>query len=52
VVGTRGHQAVAGLVLGSVMLRLLHVAPCPVLAVPAAEHSTDAVDAEAGGPGN
>jgi nucleotide-binding universal stress UspA family protein len=35
VVGTRGHAAVAGLVLGSVTLRLLHLAPCPVLAVPA-----------------
>ncbi len=34
VVGTRGHGAVVGLVLGSVTLRLLHVARCPVLAVP------------------
>jgi nucleotide-binding universal stress UspA family protein len=40
VVGTRGRQAVVGLVLGSVTLRLLHVAPCPVLVVPAAKHST------------
>lgn len=34
VIGTRGHSAIAGLVMGSVTQRLLHVAPCPVLAVP------------------
>lgn len=36
VVGTRGHSPVAGLLLGGVTQRLLHIAPCPVLAVPAA----------------
>ena len=34
VVGTRGHTPVAGLLLGSVTQRLLHIAPCPILSVP------------------
>jgi nucleotide-binding universal stress UspA family protein len=35
VVGTRGHTALVGLLLGSVAQRLLHIATCPVVAVPA-----------------
>jgi nucleotide-binding universal stress UspA family protein len=38
VVGTRGHGPIAGLLLGSVTLRLLQIAPCPVVAVPPAAH--------------
>ena len=36
VVGTRGHSSIAGLLLGSVATRLLHIAGRPVLAVPPA----------------
>jgi nucleotide-binding universal stress UspA family protein len=35
-VGTRGQAPISGLLLGSVTQRLLHVAKCPVLAVPPA----------------
>jgi nucleotide-binding universal stress UspA family protein len=34
VVATRGHHPITGLLAGSVTQRLLHKAPCPVLAVP------------------
>ena len=37
VVGTRGHGPIAGAVVGSVTQQLLHLAPCPVLAVPPAK---------------
>jgi nucleotide-binding universal stress UspA family protein len=39
VVGTRGQTAFLGLLVGSVTQRLLHVAHCPVLAVPSAKHA-------------
>ena len=41
VVGTRGHTALGGLLLGSVAQRLLHIAPCPVFAVPAGKHAAE-----------
>ncbi len=40
VVGTRGHTALAGLLVGSVTQRLLHIASCPVLVVPTARDQT------------
>jgi nucleotide-binding universal stress UspA family protein len=39
VVGTRGHSAIANVLLGGVTQRLLHIAHCPVLAVPPAAGS-------------
>jgi nucleotide-binding universal stress UspA family protein len=37
VVGSRGRSALTQIVLGSVPLRLLHIARCPVLIVPPAQ---------------
>lgn len=39
VVGSRGHTAIGGLLLGSVTQRLLHLAKCPVMVVPAGAES-------------
>jgi nucleotide-binding universal stress UspA family protein len=41
VVGIRGHPPLAGLLLGGVTQRLLHIAPCPVLAVSPAHDPRD-----------
>ncbi len=40
VLGTRGHGAIGGLLARSVTQHLLHIAPCPVLAVPPATRPT------------
>ena len=44
VVGTRGHSAIAGAVLGSVTQRLLHEASCPVIAVPPVRNAASVTD--------
>jgi nucleotide-binding universal stress UspA family protein len=44
VIGTRGHSAVAGVLLGSVTQRLLHIAHCPVLAVPPPHRAAESID--------
>jgi nucleotide-binding universal stress UspA family protein len=41
IVGTRGYSPVHGAFVGSVTQSLLHVAPCPVLAVPPVDQLTE-----------
>lgn len=47
VVGTRGRSAVLSAIVGSVTQRLLHVATCPVLAVPPIRDGREASSADA-----
>jgi nucleotide-binding universal stress UspA family protein len=44
VVGTRGHTVLGGLLLGGVTQRLLHIAPCPVLTIPAGQETAKAAE--------
>ena len=57
VAGTRGHTALAGLLVGAVTQRLLHIAPCAVMAIPPArkhaeKDAADAATAAAGTSGS
>jgi nucleotide-binding universal stress UspA family protein len=47
IVGTRGYSALVGMLVGSVTQSLLHVAGCPVLAVPPAAVQADVSSATA-----
>jgi nucleotide-binding universal stress UspA family protein len=49
VIGTRGHRQIASMIIGGVTHRLLHLTPCPVLAVPpaASGSASESTDSEA-----
>jgi nucleotide-binding universal stress UspA family protein len=53
VAGTRGHTPLAGLLVGAVTQRLLHIAPCAVMAIPPARKHAEkgAADAAAAAAG-
>jgi nucleotide-binding universal stress UspA family protein len=46
VIGTRGHRQIATMIIGGVTHRLLHLATCPVLAVPPARTGSAAESAD------
>lgn len=48
ITGTRGHTAAAGILVGSVAHRLLHVAHCPLLVIPQSTPAQPAVAQTAG----
>lgn len=47
VVGTRGHRQISSLIIGSVTHKLMHMTPCPVLAVPPAAGGAESADTDA-----
>ena len=45
VIGTRGLTPIGGLLVGSVTQRLLHISPCPVIAVPTRDQDAEVLSA-------
>jgi nucleotide-binding universal stress UspA family protein len=46
VMGTHGRTGLAAFILGSVTMRVLHEAPCPIVAMPAHFHQSGSDEAE------